>query len=75
MASRRVKYRRILEGVIQQGVEEGAFRPVDATLAASALHSMMTIPFYDWLSRGEPGEVKANADALVDLFLEGITWE
>jgi AcrR family transcriptional regulator len=72
MARRRVKYRKILVSVIQQGVEEGAFRPVDATLAASALHSMMTVPFYDWLSRGEPGEVESNAEKLVDLFLKGI---
>lgn len=72
MATRRAKYRKILENVIRQGIQEGAFRLVDETLVASALHSIMTTSFYDWLNHGEPGEVEASADALVDLFLRGI---
>jgi TetR/AcrR family fatty acid metabolism transcriptional regulator len=72
MAKRRKQYRQILEGVIRQGIQEGAFRQIDPELAASALHSMMTMPFYDWLSRGEPGEAEANAEALVDFYLLGI---
>jgi AcrR family transcriptional regulator len=72
MARRRMAYRGILEQVIREGIAEGDFRAVDPALAASALHSMMTQPFYDWLSRGEPGKAKANADSLVDLFLDGI---
>jgi AcrR family transcriptional regulator len=72
MAKRRKKYRQILEGVIRQGIQEGVFRSIDPTLAASALHSMMTMPFYDWLNRGKPGEVEGYAEALVDLYLRGI---
>jgi AcrR family transcriptional regulator len=72
MNRRRAEYRKILEGVIEQGIREGAFREVDPTLAASALHSMMTMPFYDWLRRGEPGGAEGNADMIVDLFLKGI---
>jgi AcrR family transcriptional regulator len=72
MATWRTKYRKILENVIRQGIQEGTFRLVDETLVASALHSMMTGSFYDWLHHGRPGEVEANADTLVELFLQGI---
>lgn len=72
MNRRRKQYRRILQDVIEQGIREGSIRRVDPALAASALHSMMTMPFYDWLSRGEPGGVEGNADALVELFLKGV---
>jgi AcrR family transcriptional regulator len=70
--SRRENYRKILEGVIRQGIQKGIFRPADPTLAASALHSMMTMPFYDWLRmRGDAGVVEIT-DELLDLFLGGI---
>jgi AcrR family transcriptional regulator len=72
MAYRREKYRKILEGVIRQGIQEGDFRLVNPTLAASALHSMMTMPFYDWLRRRESEDVTETADELVDIFLSGI---
>jgi AcrR family transcriptional regulator len=72
MASRREKYRKLLEGVIRQGIQEGTFRLVNPTLAASALHSMMTMPFYDWLRRRGNEDVTETADELVELFLGGI---
>lgn len=68
MAHRREKYLKILEGVIREGIQEGDFRSVDPTLAASALHSMMTMP---WLRR-ESEDVPETADGLVDLFINGI---
>ena len=71
MAKRRAKYQKILENVIRQGIQEGTFRPVDPALTASALHSMMTMPFYNWLRQGEAEVVEAVADKLVDLFLFG----
>lgn len=71
MAKRRAKYQKILENVIRQGIQEGTFRPVGPALAASVLHSMMTMPFYDWLRQGETEVVEAVADKLVDLFLFG----
>jgi AcrR family transcriptional regulator len=67
--SRHENYRKILEGVIQQGIQEGIFRVANPPLAAFALHSMMTMP---WLRmRGDEG-VAEIADELVDLFLSGI---
>jgi len=72
VVQKRMEYRRILEQIVQQGITEDTFRAVDPTLAASALHSLITMPFYDWLRRrgGDTGEL--IADALVDLFLHGI---
>ncbi len=72
IAFRREKYRKILESVIRQGIQDGAFRLLNPTLAASALHSMMTMPFYDWLQRRGYEDVTETADELIDLFLNGI---
>jgi AcrR family transcriptional regulator len=69
---RRLEYRRIMQDIIQQGIDEGTFRPVDPALAASALHSLITMPFYDWLRRKEGGGVEMMADTLVDLFVHGV---
>jgi AcrR family transcriptional regulator len=67
--ARRENYRKILEGVIQQGIQEGIFRVANPALAASALHSTMTVPWL-WV-RGDQG-VDNIVDELVDLFLSGI---
>ena len=67
--ARRENYRKILEGVIRQGIQEGIFRVANPTLAASALHSTMTMPWL-WV-RGDEG-VDDIVDELVDLFLSGI---
>jgi AcrR family transcriptional regulator len=67
--ARRENYRKILEGVIRQGIQEGVFRVANPTLAASALHSTMTMPWL-WV-RGDEG-VEDIVDELVDLFLSGI---
>jgi AcrR family transcriptional regulator len=67
--SRRENYLKILEGVIRQGIQEGVFRVANPTLAASALHSMMTMPWL-WV-RGDEGAVDI-AGQLVDLILSGI---
>lgn len=72
MALRREKYRSLLEVVIRQGIQEGSLRPVSPELAALAIHSMMTMPFYDWLLRGRRGDAGPGPEALVDLILRGI---
>ncbi|UCF60161.1 MAG: TetR/AcrR family transcriptional regulator [Anaerolineaceae bacterium] len=69
IASRRENYRKILESVLRQGIQDGIFRSVNPTLAASALHSMMTMP---WLEQGEHEDIIETADELIDLFLGGI---
>lgn len=72
LVTKHAKYRKILENVIRQGIQEGSFRLMDEALAASALHSMMTRPFYDLRKQEAMGEVGATAEALADLFLRGI---
>lgn len=68
----RLKFRQILEQVIREGIQDGTFRLVNPKLAASALHSLMTMPFYDWMRRGEGSDIEAKVDELLDLYLHGI---
>ncbi len=68
----RLKFRRILERVIRGGIRDGAFRLMNPKLAASALHSLMTMPFYDWMRSGEGTDVAAKVDELLDLYLHGM---
>ncbi len=72
VALRRENYRRLLEVVIRQGIQEGTLRPVSPELAALAIHSMMTMPFYDWLRRGRRDDAGPGPEALVDLILRGL---
>jgi AcrR family transcriptional regulator len=72
LAVRRAKYRSILEGVLTQGVEEGSLRPMDPRMTALALHSMISVPFYDWLVRQDADKGRADADALLELFFQGV---
>jgi AcrR family transcriptional regulator len=69
---RRLKYRSILQDVIQQGIEEGEFRDLDAELLASTLHSMITMPYYDWLQRDRLVSDRKIVDVIMDLFFDGV---
>ena len=71
-AKRRQEYRHILQTIIEQGISEGVFRAVDPALAALALLSMLTMPFYDWLRRREEDSIETAIDALMDLFFSGL---
>ena len=70
--SRHENYRKILEGVIQQGIQEGVFRSANPTLASSILFGIITMPFYGWWWRRADEDVDDIVDELVDIFLGGI---
>ena len=72
LARRRTEFRAMLEEIVRQGVAEGTFREVNPALAALALHSLIAMPFYDWLIRGGADGAEATLDALLDIFLSGI---
>jgi AcrR family transcriptional regulator len=72
LIQQRLKFRRILEHVIREGIRYGAFRLVNPKLAASALHSLMTMPFYNWMRSGEEADIAAKLDELLDLYLHGL---
>jgi AcrR family transcriptional regulator len=68
----RLKFRQILERIIREGIRAGTFRLINPKLAASALHSLMTMPFYDWMRSGEGSDVDTKVDELLDLYLHGM---
>ena len=68
----RLRFRQVLERIIRQGIRDGTFRLVNPELAASALHSLMTMPFYDWMRSGEGTNVDTKVDELLDLYLHGM---
>lgn len=72
IVSRHDNYRKILEGVIRQGTQEGVFRSANPTRASSILSGMMTMPFYGWWWKRADEGVDDIVDELVDIFLSGI---
>jgi AcrR family transcriptional regulator len=72
VAQKRLQFRAVLQEIIEQGIAEGEFRPLDSGTTASALHSLMTMPFYDWLRRSEHKEGGAIAEMMIDIFLNGV---
>jgi AcrR family transcriptional regulator len=72
LARSRARYRAILQDVIRSGVEEGTLRPVEPALAASALHSLLTMPLYEALLSFPSEAGPDRAEALADLYLHGL---
>ena len=72
LAARRRQYRAILERIIRQGIKEGTLRAVNPGLAASSLHSMMTVPFYDGLLRRSSRGHAAGPEDVAEIFLWGV---
>jgi AcrR family transcriptional regulator len=66
---RRYVYQDLLRGVIEQGVREGVFRPVNTRLAARTLLSMIEVLVYTTRPTGSPQEMLADA---MDIFMRGI---
>jgi AcrR family transcriptional regulator len=71
VVKKRLQFRAVLKGIIEQGIAEGEFRHLDSGILASALHSLMTMPFYDWLRRNESKGGGNIADWMIELFLNG----
>jgi AcrR family transcriptional regulator len=72
VVKKRLQFRAMLQEIIEQGIAEGEFRLLDSGMLASALHSLMTLPFYDWLRRDESGHEGNIADRMIGLFLDGV---
>lgn len=69
--AKRDRVERLFRQIIQQGVEEGVFRPTDVTIAARGLLGMV-----NWMTRWyRPGgrlSADSIADVFCDLFLQGL---
>jgi len=66
---KRYSYQDLLRGVLEQGVLEGVFRPVNTRLAARTLLSIMEVLVYTTRPTGTPHEMLADA---LDMFMHGI---
>jgi hypothetical protein len=66
---KRYAYQDLLRGVLEQGVLEGAFRPINTRLATRALLSIMEGMVYTTRPTGTPREMLADA---LDMFMHGI---
>jgi TetR/AcrR family transcriptional regulator, cholesterol catabolism regulator len=66
---RRYAYQDLVRSVVEQGVKEGVFRPVNTRLATRVLLEMMEVLVYTTRPTGTPREMLADA---LDMFMHGI---
>ena len=66
---KRYAYQDLLRAVLEQGVREGVFRPVNTRLATRALIEAMEVLVYTTRPTGTPREMLAD---VLDIFMHGI---
>lgn len=64
-------YQSLVEGLIEQGIEQGAFRPVPTRVATLALFGM-TNWSYQWYRPGGKSSYREVADDLLNISVEGV---
>ncbi len=67
--SRRYAYQDLLRGIVEQGIQEGAFRPVNSLLAIHMLQMTLIPPAFTSRPIGTPDEM---LEETLDLFLRGV---
>lgn len=67
--AQRYAYQDLVKALIEAGIQQGCFRPVDATMAMKTLISMMTPVVYTSRPSGTPEEMLKNG---LDLILNGL---
>ena len=66
---KRYAYQDLLRGVLEQGIREGVFRPVNSRLATRAMIETMEVLVYTTRPTGTPREKLAD---VLDIFMHGI---
>ena len=66
---KRYAYQDLLRGIIEQGIAEGIFRPVNTRLAVRSLIATMEALAYTTRPTGTPQEMLAD---VLELFMHGI---
>jgi len=66
---KRYAYQDLLRGILDQGVREGVFRPVNTRLATRAMSEMMEVLVYNTRPTGTPREMLPD---ILDIFMHGI---
>ena len=62
----------VLRTIFQQGIEEGAFRPFDASRAAEMFFGAVMASIEHQLITGEERPVDESVGSLIDVFLHGV---
>jgi AcrR family transcriptional regulator len=66
---RRYAYQDLVRGILEQGIRENAFRPVNTRLATRTLLQIMEVLVYTTRPTGTPREMLVDA---LDMFMHGI---
>jgi TetR/AcrR family transcriptional regulator, cholesterol catabolism regulator len=66
---KRYAYQDLLRGIVEQGVREGVFRPVNTRLVTRVMSETMEVLVYTTRPTGTPREMLADA---LDMFMHGI---
>ena len=66
---KRYAYQDLLRGILEQGVQESVFRPVNTRLAARAMIETMEVLVYTTRPTGTPREMLGD---VLDIFMHGI---
>ena len=66
---RRYSYQDLVRGVLEQGIREGVFRPVNTRLATRAMLETMEVLVYTTRPTGTPREMLPD---ILDIFMHGI---
>ena len=66
---KRYAYQDLLRGIVEQGVREGVFRPINTRLVTRVMSETMEVLVYTTRPTGTPREMLADA---LDMFMHGI---
>ena len=67
-----LKSLKLIEGLIEEGIEQGVLRKVDVETAATCLFGMMDHKALRWMVFGKSFSLEDTAKEAVDIFLRGI---
>jgi AcrR family transcriptional regulator len=72
LADMLAKCLKVYRDVIEEGIENGVFRPVNSEIITSALFGMLTITAFHYLSYAREIPLEPVSTALEDIFFKGI---
>ncbi len=67
--AKRRRLRDLIQGIIQEGIAEGRFRPLDAEFAAAMLYGMVRSALFNYRDERSPEQL---AESMLDLALAGL---
>jgi AcrR family transcriptional regulator len=72
MMQKHLKYTNIVARIIQRGIEEKVFKPLEPRKVASALIGIVNGFTFQWLRNAQGESLVPNAGLIMELFLEGV---